>query len=379
MVSVQIARDPELHPLLAAERPRLVRLCAYLVGDADAAEDLAQEVLFEAWRHIGRLRDREALGPWLSGIARNVCARWMRARGRDATRLVALEPDEPVEAGIDFEADLERGELAALLDRALALLPAETRALLVQRYVAESPHAAIAESLGLSENVVAVRLHRGRLALRRLLTTELRAEAEALDLIAAGEGWQQTRIWCSECGQERLRGIFSADEFVLRCPACCAEPGAYHSQSNVSPLLSGLKGFRPALTRFATWMDGFFRDAVATGAAVCQRCGHRTPLHLRMPAVAPPSVRGRRGMHISCERCGSGSYESLDGLALNTPAGRRFWREHGRIRTLPQREISYQGAPAILLAFESVAAPAGLDVIVHRDTYAPLASGGSDE
>ena len=35
---------------LAAERPRLVAFCAHLSGSWDAAEDLAQETLLEAWR-----------------------------------------------------------------------------------------------------------------------------------------------------------------------------------------------------------------------------------------------------------------------------------------------------------------------------------------
>lgn len=382
MVIVQIAGDSQLQLMLSAERPRLTRLCAYLVGDADAAEDLAQETLFEAWRHIDRLRDPDAFSPWLSGIARNVCARWLRAHGRETARVVPLDdvaPARPDELGVDFEAELERGELAALLDRALELLPAETRTLLIQRYVAESPHAAIAETLGLSENVVAVRLHRGRLALRRLLTTELRAEAEALDLIGASDGWQETRIWCTECGQQRLRGRFTADEFVLRCPQCCAEPGVFHSQASVRPLLDGLKGFRPALSRCSAWMDDLFRGAVAAGRAICRQCGHPTPLHLHLPASAPPSVRARRGMHVRCEHCGAGSYESLDGFALNSPAGRRFWREHPRIRTLPQRELTHQGAPAIVISFESVSGPAAIDFVVHRDSYALLAGGGRDE
>jgi DNA-directed RNA polymerase specialized sigma24 family protein len=50
------------HPLphdaaLLGERARLVRLCARLTGDWDAAEDLAQETFVEAWRALDRLRD----------------------------------------------------------------------------------------------------------------------------------------------------------------------------------------------------------------------------------------------------------------------------------------------------------------------------------
>ncbi len=48
-----------LETALPFERARLVRLCAKLTGDVDAAEDLAQETLFEAWRHAHKLRDQQ--------------------------------------------------------------------------------------------------------------------------------------------------------------------------------------------------------------------------------------------------------------------------------------------------------------------------------
>lgn len=58
-----------LEALLPAEWGRLVRLCAALSGSGDAAEDLAQETLIEAWRHVQSLRNPDALRPWLFGIA----------------------------------------------------------------------------------------------------------------------------------------------------------------------------------------------------------------------------------------------------------------------------------------------------------------------
>lgn len=71
----------------AAERARLVGLCAKLTGDWDTAEDLAQEALLVAHRHRHRLYGRAARWPWLAGIARNVCRHWRRSRGREGLRL----------------------------------------------------------------------------------------------------------------------------------------------------------------------------------------------------------------------------------------------------------------------------------------------------
>ena len=60
---------------LAGEWSRLVRLCTQLSGSSEAAEDLAQETLYEAWRHRDHLDDPQGQARWHTAIARNVCLR----------------------------------------------------------------------------------------------------------------------------------------------------------------------------------------------------------------------------------------------------------------------------------------------------------------
>ncbi len=214
-----VSKADELEALIPLERARLVRLCARLTGDREAAEDLAQETLFEAWRNVHGLRDPQACPRWLSGIARNICLRWARTRGRELSRLVPLDADENPDAprvvegqadSFDMEVELERAELVGLLDKALALLPPETRDVLLERYVEESPHAEIAARLGVSEKAVSMRLSRGKLACRHVLTTDLRSEAAAYGIVAAeNDAWQETRIWCPFCGWHRLLARFT--------------------------------------------------------------------------------------------------------------------------------------------------------------------------
>ncbi|HEX9068257.1 MAG TPA: sigma-70 family RNA polymerase sigma factor, partial [Ktedonobacterales bacterium] len=97
---------------LTSERARLVRLCARLTGSSAAAEDLAQETLLEAWRALEKLRDASGISPWLSAIARNVCLRYQRRRGRelahqlpgDAEAWMAAEllaDDEPLSLAVE--------------------------------------------------------------------------------------------------------------------------------------------------------------------------------------------------------------------------------------------------------------------------------------
>ena len=59
-----------------ADQLWLARYCAYHSGDRNAAEDLAQETLVEAWRNHHKLRDLDKSKPWLAAIARNICQRW---------------------------------------------------------------------------------------------------------------------------------------------------------------------------------------------------------------------------------------------------------------------------------------------------------------
>src|SRR3954451_19025553 len=143
MRAMKVNEQPVLQ---GAELRRLVRLCAFLSGDVGAAEDLAQETLLEAWRNRHKLHDPEGADRWLTAIARNVCRRWARERGRELAA-ATLPPAEIIE----LEERVERTERRRLIGRALELVPEETRDVLVQRYVLEASHAETGLRLGLSE------------------------------------------------------------------------------------------------------------------------------------------------------------------------------------------------------------------------------------
>lgn len=372
-----LSEPSDLYIRLEAERPRLVRLCSSWLGDPVAAEDVVQETLIEAWRKIETLRDPQAFRGWLSGIARNMSLRRLRQRGRDSSHIQtspeSIDILSTIPSSFDFEVELDRADLAHLLEQALALLPADTRTVLVQKYVEEASNHDIANRLGISENVVAVRLHRGKLALRKVLADELQAETAAFGLLTADDSWQETRIWCTRCGRRYLLGKLDESEFVLRCPDCNVEPNSYHSQAlREFPFDGQVKSFRPALKRFSAMMDKLYQAAIRQGEMPCRRCGRSLPLRYTIAHYAPPSIRAQRGMHLYCTDCECGSYETLDGLALGIPEGRAFFQEHPRIYTLPQREIERDGVTAIVVSFASVDNRATFDVILKSDTYETL-------
>ena len=380
-----------LEQALPGERELLVRLCYRLSGSADAAEDLAQETLLEAWKHANRLVDtadsQDARGyrPWLSAIARNVCLHWTRSQYRVRAHLASGGHGEQGAANdavqalpdvFDLEAELEQTELASLLDRALALLPPVTRAVLIRHYIEGIRHTEIAAQLGLSPGAVLVRLHRGRVALRRVLASELRLESRSYGAGQdAGPAWEDTRIWCPSCGQRRLMGRFDpiAPELVLRCSDCYAGMGAVCAQSVWPAALKGARGYKSALSRLQRMASAQYWRALAGEAVSCDACGGSARVHLGMPDSLPAFMRERPGAYIACHFCGSVTNMSLDGLVLALPEGRRFWRDYPRLRILPQREIEeVDGRPALVTRLTAVSSPAGLDVIVSRDNFRVL-------
>lgn len=378
--------------LFATERARIVRLCAHLTGNADAAEDLAQEAMIEAWRTSIRVQDPAAFSAWLSGCARNVCQRWLRKQGRELSHRaqITVETAEAVaQHGVieepDLDLELERDDLATLLDRALTLLPADTREALIHHYIDQRSHAEIADLLGSTENAVTVRLHRGRLAFRKALASpELRSLSTAFGLAIAPESdWQETRIWCHECGVHRMIARFSDDHtcFQIKCPVCHDfpdfAPGVYMTNvSGVGWLLEGISSFKPAYNRASEFMSNTYRRYLDDGVAHCLNCGARTALIDGKPDFLPEEFRSMIGKHYVCQTCGSRSDSSLAGLVIVMPEMRAFWKANPRIRRLPDRAIEADGHPAIVTGYESVSDRTRIEIVSKRDDFRTLRING---
>lgn len=366
-----------LEDLPPSEWARLVRLCAHISGSADVAEDLAQETLIEAWRCADRLRDQDAHRAWLSGIARNVCLRWRRRLEREIDRLGRVEAMARLTSAHETasapEIAIERDEMAALLDRALASLPDGTRDVLVRRYLDDLGNREIAERLSLSEGAVAVRLHRGRSALRAALSQpELRAEAEAFGLPAPEDsGWRQSRIWCPFCGRHRLKTRVEPDTGMLYvvCEGPCMDAGAIIGGNMMHPDTRELTSIKSIVSRELVHLNDFYRSAMADGGNRCAACGHFLPLdswHPERPSPTP--TEQPHGIHMRCERCGYESSASLWHLMIDTPEAQRFWRRHPRMAALPVQEIERDGVAALVSGFAG-SDGARIEIVSARETF----------
>ncbi len=127
-------------------------------GDADAAHDLAQEVLLAA---LTSQRPIQHLHGWVWQVARNRYAAWA-----DEKRRAPSSVEEDAADAANMEDDLIRREDMALLRRELAFIRREHRELIVAHYLRDEPIRVIAQRLQVPEGTVKARLHRVREKLR---------------------------------------------------------------------------------------------------------------------------------------------------------------------------------------------------------------------
>jgi RNA polymerase sigma-70 factor (ECF subfamily) len=90
---------------------RVFGLALTIVGDRDAAEDVAQEALVRAWRHAGVFDARRGSVPtWLLTITRNLAIDALRVR-----RPVAIDPEHLLGLSIP-SSGLDAAEVVAVRD-----------------------------------------------------------------------------------------------------------------------------------------------------------------------------------------------------------------------------------------------------------------------
>jgi RNA polymerase sigma-70 factor (ECF subfamily) len=163
--------------LVETHSERVYRALRRFGLDADEAGDVAQEVFLRAWRGLDRFEGRAQLSTWLYRIAFNEAQRRLSQRRAaaapadpDGADPIAAIPDSP-DHGPDARA-LER-ELGEAVDAALAQLPPALRAAVILRDLEGLSTDEAAAATGVRPAAFKSRLHRGRLALRPLLTPYL--------------------------------------------------------------------------------------------------------------------------------------------------------------------------------------------------------------
>lgn len=130
-------------------------------------EDLFQEIATQVWNSIPRFRGESAVTTWLYRVALNSALAWSRKERRHRDKMQALESDEPALRETPQVKDRRLGwlyeQIAQLdhVDRSLTLL-------LFDGY----SYREMAETLGISESYVGVKINRIKTYLKNLTKEE---------------------------------------------------------------------------------------------------------------------------------------------------------------------------------------------------------------
>ena len=142
--------------------PRLRRYARALVGERAGADDLVQDTLERAWSKLHLYRRGTDLRAWLFTVMHNV----------HVNKLRSARPTDPLDEAMPELAQRAPQADALLvrdLDRAIARLPADQRAVLLLVTLEEMSYEEVARTLGIPIGTVMSRLSRAREKLRAMM------------------------------------------------------------------------------------------------------------------------------------------------------------------------------------------------------------------
>lgn len=164
--------------LVERHQNAVIGTVAKMLGNANEAEDISQQVFLRIWRHAAKYRPDAKFTTYLFTITRNLVFNETRRRGRkkevsadereeNSHLVIAASPDRQPDA------ELLQAELQQAVDAAIAALPETQRMAVVLRRYEQLSYEEIAAVLHLSVSAVKSLLFRARTALRDSLAEYL--------------------------------------------------------------------------------------------------------------------------------------------------------------------------------------------------------------
>ena len=138
-----------------------------MLGDAETANDIAQESFITAYSALRQFRFRSKFSSWLVSIVLNKCRDHLRAH-RETVSVDAIA-EVRATGRPDPEQEASAHETADAVQRALDTLPPDYREIIILKHIEELAYGEIAEILGVSIPALKVRAYRGRELLKQAL------------------------------------------------------------------------------------------------------------------------------------------------------------------------------------------------------------------
>ena len=128
----------------------------------DDAEDVFQEVFARTYQHLDRLRDDEAIRPWIAQLTRRLCIDRLRAGAREQLTDAEIEPDE-------LDETLATLDEALTVHEALGQLPENCQQILDRFFARDESYQTIGSALDIPAGTIASRISRCLAKMRELL------------------------------------------------------------------------------------------------------------------------------------------------------------------------------------------------------------------
>jgi len=159
--------------LVNENRNRILRVCRVYAWNAADQEDLYQEILFQTWRGLPDLKEKQFANTWLYRVAINTAISFVRKRASRSDRLVHCDPAD-LKHAVESRQGAEEGaddRMADLYAAIYKLDPLEKA--LITLFLEDFTYGQIAEATGITSNNVGVMLHRAKKKLSGLMKEEM--------------------------------------------------------------------------------------------------------------------------------------------------------------------------------------------------------------
>jgi RNA polymerase sigma-70 factor (ECF subfamily) len=144
-----------------------------MLGDPEAAEEVAQDAFHAVWRQARTYRnDRGSVRTWLLAIGRNAAIDWRRTKGRRIERETVIEQAAELVIESRVEDRVIAGLQAARVRAAVETLPDEQRTAVSLSFWGGLSQSEIAERTGTPLGTVKSRVRLGMAKLRDRLAAE---------------------------------------------------------------------------------------------------------------------------------------------------------------------------------------------------------------
>ena len=163
--------------LIEAHFKKIYNIAYRMAGNPDDASDMTQEVMIKLFRNINSFEGNSKFSTWVYRVATNTCLDELKKLRRHSTYSINSEIStadgefmyEVEDTSPTPDLEVERGELADMVAKAIAALNPEHRAIITLRDIQEFSYEEIANILNLSEGTVKSRLSRARMQLKKIL------------------------------------------------------------------------------------------------------------------------------------------------------------------------------------------------------------------